>query len=69
MSIVDDKTTTIGNPLQIEAIKNPDFATVARLENYNSGRLYLTVFRDSELSHFGPICAGVKSRRVNFGKF
>lgn len=47
-------------------VENPEKATVARLENYNSGRLFLIVFRDSEFSHFGPICRSIKEHKVDF---
>jgi len=50
----------------MEPVDNPDKATVARLENYNSGRLFLIVFRDGEFSHFGPICRSVKNYKVDF---
>ena len=62
------ESTTVWSPVTIEAIENPDKATVARLENYDSGRLFLTVFRDGEFSHFGPVCSGVRSHRVDQGK-
>jgi len=39
-----------------ETIVNPDFQTVARLEHFDSGRLYITAFRDGDFSHFGTIC-------------
>ena len=61
-----DATTIMDFPVTIEAIDNPDFATMARLENYNSGRLYMTVFRDGELSSFGPVCQGVRNTRVSW---
>ena len=56
------------NIFSIFKVENPEKATVARLENYNSGRLFLIVFRDSEFSYFGPICRSIKNYKVDFSK-